>query len=85
VVVSLILVIDDYDAMRSMVRRVLESAGYAVFAFEEQLSGPRIVAATSARRLKRPYDIPPSYLATRDPDRARHLLSRKGWQSLQGR
>jgi len=30
VVVSLILVIDDYDAMRSMVRRVLESAGYKV-------------------------------------------------------
>jgi FkbM family methyltransferase len=64
--------------------KVLESAGYTVFAFEEQLSGPRMDAPTSVRGVKRPYDIAPSYLATRDPDRARHLFSRKGWQSLRG-
>jgi FkbM family methyltransferase len=65
--------------------KVLESAGYTLFAFCEQLSGPQMVAAMSNPRVKRAYDIPPSYLATRDPERARHLLSRKGWQSLQGR
>ena len=64
---------------------VLESAGYTLFAFREQLSGPQMVAAASNPGVKRAYDIPPSYLATREPDRARHLLSRKGWQSLQGR
>jgi len=39
VVVSLILVIDDYDAMRSMVRRVLESAGYKVACAPDGSSG----------------------------------------------
>ena len=63
---------------------VLESAGYTLFAFREQLSGPQMVAAASNPGVKRAYDIPPSYLATRDPERARHLLSRKGWQSLRG-
>lgn len=63
----------------------LQSAGYTLFAFEEQLSGPRMLPAKSERRLKRYYDIPPSYLATRDPERARQLLSSKGWQSLRGR
>jgi FkbM family methyltransferase len=63
----------------------LESAGYTLFAFREQLSGPQIVAATSKPLVKRAYDIPPSYLATRDPERARRLLARKGWQSLRGR
>jgi FkbM family methyltransferase len=63
--------------------KLLERAGYTLFAFEEQLSGPRMVPATSNPRVRRPYDVPPSYLATRDADRARRLLSTKGWQSLQ--
>jgi len=64
---------------------VLQSAGYTLFAFREQLSGPQMVAAASNPRVKRAYDIPPSFLATRDPERAKQLLSRKGWQSFKGR
>jgi FkbM family methyltransferase len=64
---------------------VLQSAGYTLFAFREQLSGPQMVAAASKPRVKRAYDIPPSFLATRDPDRAKRLLSHKGWHSLKGR
>lgn len=60
----------------------LEAAGYALFAFEQHLSGPRIIAPTSVRPPKRACDAPPSYLATRDPERARNLLSPRGWQSL---
>ena len=79
------IVYEENEGYPAASHKVLESAGYAVFAFQEQLSGPRMLAATGNPRVKRPYDIAPSYLATRDPDRARHLLSRKGWQSLQGR
>ena len=60
----------------------LRSAGYTLFAFREQLTGPEMIPAASNAGVKRPYDIPPSYLATSDPERAKRLLSHKGWDSL---
>jgi len=59
----------------------LEAAGYVVFAFEERLSGPKLLAPGAARKL-RADEIPPSYLATREPERARTIFERKGWACL---
>jgi FkbM family methyltransferase len=63
---------------------VLEKAGYAICAFEERLSGPRIVGAAEGSAPKRSYEVLPSYLATRDFQRARELFSLRGWQCLRG-
>ena len=65
--------------------KALKSAGYTLFAFEEHLNGLRIVAPASAGPPKQAYGAPPSYLATRDPQRARSLLSPSGWKSLKAR
>jgi len=62
--------------------KVLESAGYALFAFEEHLNGLQVVSPRSVRPAKRGDDAPLNYLATSDPDRAWSLLSPKGWHSL---
>jgi hypothetical protein len=62
----------------------LENAGYAVFAFAEHLSGPRIIAPTKLLAPKRSYEVLPSYLATRDVARAKELFAHPGWQCLQG-
>jgi len=62
----------------------LEGAGYSIFAFEERLSGPRMMAPTEMTAPKRPYEVLPSYLATRDAARAKELLSQPGWLCLRG-
>jgi FkbM family methyltransferase len=62
----------------------LRNAGYAIFACEERLSGPRLVPPEKLTAPKRRYDILPNYLATRNPDRVKGLLSPSGWQCLRG-
>src|ERR1700676_2805360 len=62
----------------------LENAGYAILAFAELLSGPRIISPSQLSAPKRSYEVLPSYLATRDVPRAKELLARPGWQCLHG-
>jgi FkbM family methyltransferase len=62
----------------------LENAGYAIFAFAERLSGPRMIAPTQLTAPKRSYEVLPSYLATRDVPRAKALFARPGWHCLHG-
>ena len=61
---------------------VLLDAGYSIFWFEEHLAGPRLIAPTMKPKNLRPYDIPCSFLATLNPERAERLLSPSGWQSF---
>ena len=61
--------------------KILQRAGFRIFWFEERLSGPRMIDPVSAPR-QRPHDTMPSYLATRDYQRAERLLSRPGWHCL---
>jgi FkbM family methyltransferase len=79
------IVYEENNGYPAASHKALENAGYTLFAFREQLSGPQMVPAASNPGVKRAYDTPPSYLATRDPERAKRLLSRKGWESLRGR
>jgi FkbM family methyltransferase len=61
---------------------VLERFGYSILAFEERLTGPMLIAPSEPPRMKRPYDILPSYLATLDPARVQRIFANKGWYSL---
>lgn len=62
----------------------LQKAGYTIFACEERLTGPRLASPEKVVSLRTPFDLLPNYLATRDVDRARELLSRPGWLCLKG-
>jgi FkbM family methyltransferase len=61
--------------------KLLERAGFRILWFEQRISGPRMVNPASAPR-QRPYDTMPSYLATKNYERAEGLLSKPGWQCL---
>jgi FkbM family methyltransferase len=61
--------------------KILIDAGYRIFWFQEHFRGPRVIPPTEPCNL-REYDIPPSYLATRAPERALTLLSQSGWRVL---
>jgi FkbM family methyltransferase len=75
------IVFEEEAAFPAESHRILLNAGYTIYWFEEHLSGPRIIPPTQPCK-RRVYDLVPSYLATKDPQRATRLLSPRGWQSL---
>ena len=64
--------------------KVLLDAGYKLVWFDQRMAGPVIIAADARPKEIESYEVLPSYLATRDEDRARRLLAARGWQSLKG-
>jgi hypothetical protein len=75
------IVFEEHSPFPARSHEILLSAGYQIFWFEERLRGPRVIAPTAHAR-RREYDLPPSYLATRDPDHALKILSATGWKSF---
>jgi FkbM family methyltransferase len=75
------IVFEENGAYPQPSHRLLENAGYKILWFEERLFGLRRIHPTSQPKL-RAYDIPPSYLATMDLNRAERLLSAQGWRCL---
>ncbi len=72
------IVFEDHDPYPSEATEIVEGPGYEVISLDNDLWGLRLIApegrgATSAWP-------GPSYLATREPDRARERLARRGWQ-----
>jgi FkbM family methyltransferase len=72
------IVFEDHDDYPSEATRVVEDAGYELISLDNDLWGLRLVAPENRGEL--PAWPGPSYLATREPDRARERLSRRGWQ-----
>lgn len=72
------VVFEDHDPYPDASTKLLEDAGYRLMALENDLFGLRLVAPSERVRLN-PWPGP-SYLATRDPDRALGRLSTRGWQ-----
>lgn len=72
------IVFEDHDDYPSPATAVVEDAGYALISLDNDLWGLRLVEPADRG------DVPawpgPSYLATRDPTRARRRLARRGWQ-----
>ncbi len=64
--------------------KVLLDAGYKLLWFDQRMAGPVVIAADARPKGIESYEVLPSYLATRDEDRARRLLAARGWQSLKG-
>jgi FkbM family methyltransferase len=65
--------------------KILLDAGYKLLWFDQRLSGPIVISPDQKPTGIQPYEVLPSYLATRDEERARNLLSKRGWQSLKSR
>ena len=78
------IVFEEYADYPAPSHQALERAGYTVFAMEERLSGPQLRPATNGARVRRAYDIVPSYVATLDAARLRRILGTRRWQSLSG-
>lgn len=72
------IVFEDHDPYPSEATAVVETAGYELISLDNDLWGLRLVPP--AARGEMPAWPGPSYLATREPDRARERLSKRGWQ-----
>jgi hypothetical protein len=72
------IVFEDHDDYPSEATKIVEDAGYELISLDNDLWGLRLVAP--ADRGDPPAWPGPSYLATRDPARARERLERRGWQ-----
>lgn len=75
------VVYEDHEGYPSEVSRLLEAAGFTVFALGRRLAGPEL--KPPARWLPTSW-LPPNFLATTDPDRARTRMAPRGWRSLRG-
>ena len=74
------VVFEDHEGPGSAVCRLLAGRGFALFRVGWRLMGP-VLAPLSDWRPHRDYEAP-SYLATREPDRAAAACRARGWVSL---
>jgi hypothetical protein len=73
------VVYEDHECCPSEVSRLLEAAGFTLFALGRRLAGPEF--EPPAGWLPRSW-LPANFLATTDPDRARTRMAPRGWWSL---
>jgi FkbM family methyltransferase len=72
------IVFEDHDDYPSEATAVVEHAGYELISLDNDLRGLRLVSPEDRGEVAAWPG--PSYLATREPDRARAILSKRGWQ-----
>jgi FkbM family methyltransferase len=72
------VVFEDHDDYPSEATAVVEEAGYELISLDNNLWGLRLDAPEDRGEV--PAWPGPSYLATREPDRARQRLTKRGWQ-----
>jgi len=77
------VVFEEHEPPPTPVTSLLEAHGYTLFSVRQGLMGPILCAPADA--LARKVWDPPALLATRDPERVRGRLSRRGWASLRAR
>lgn len=75
------IVFEEHDAYPAATHKLLLAAGYKIFWFEETLRGLRMIPPDGKPRLRK-YDLPPSFVATRDPERVERLFAAVGWKSF---
>jgi FkbM family methyltransferase len=76
------ILFEEHEPPPTPVTRLLQAHDYTVLSVRQGLTGPILCAPEEAYR-KKLWD-PPALLATRDPQRARARLRRRGWVSLRG-
>jgi FkbM family methyltransferase len=72
------IVFEDHDPYPSEPTEIVEAAGYELISLDNDLLGLRLEAPEDRGQVAAWPG--PSYLATRDPQRARKRLRRRGWQ-----
>ena len=72
------IVFEDHDDYPSEATAVVEEAGYELISLDNDLWGLRLGAPADRGGVAA--GPGPSYLATREPDRARQRLGKRGWQ-----
>jgi FkbM family methyltransferase len=72
------VIFEDHNPYPDASTEIVEGAGYRLFALSNDLFGVNI--GTAAERGEMPEWPGPSYLATRDPERAIARLKPRGWQ-----
>ena len=77
------ILFEEHEPPPTPVTSLLQSHGYTLFSVRQGLIGPILCPPADAHQRK-VWD-PPALLATRDPERARARLKRRGWVSLRGR
>jgi FkbM family methyltransferase len=74
------IVFEDHGSWPTPAMELLTQAGYTLFRLRKSLLGPRLVPASEPPPAGA-WEAP-SYLATREPERARSLLAPRGWRVL---
>ena len=75
------IIYEDQTALPSEPLRLLQQAGYTVFALGVRFAGPTLTPAGQGRASLRPWDSP-NYIATVDPERVLKRLAPRGWLAL---
>ncbi len=75
------LFFEDNEPLPTPVSERLAAEGFAIFSLRQRLSGVELDAAEASDATD--WDAP-TYLATRDPARARERLGPRGWRCLRG-
>jgi FkbM family methyltransferase len=73
------IVFEETSAYPAATHKLLESAGYSLFAFETTVWGLRLVAPSHAIR---PSNFAPNYIATCEPQRLQKVFGSNGWRCL---
>lgn len=76
------IVFEELKPVPSDSTQLLESCGYTLFRILRCFAGPVLAEPRAAAAAE---VDPPSFLATRDPERARSRFAPRGWQTLTGR
>lgn len=74
------IVFEEHETPPTDTTRLLQDLGFTLFFIGRTFRGP--VLCPPDQRDSLPAWLPPNYLATRDPDRARSLCQPRGWQVL---
>ena len=74
------LVFEDHAAFPTPTTEFLSARNYSLFRIEKKFSGPALSSPESTSAA--PAWVPPSYLATKNPDRALERMRPRGWRCL---
>ena len=74
---------EEHETLPTAASELLTRSGYTIFGLRQRLTGVALVPPSAIGA--RPRWDAPTYLATREPDRAADRLRRRGWHSLRPR
>jgi FkbM family methyltransferase len=77
------IIFEEHNEYPSEVTCFLEDLGFTVFRVHKEILGPRLKFPAGRAKGLLPWESP-SYLATKDPSRARKRMEKRGWRAFAG-